>query len=54
VISAQLAVVGVGIIPPVCPLLNAGIAGGNGVAVDEFCQTSNPDIWAIGDLRLAQ
>jgi 3-phenylpropionate/trans-cinnamate dioxygenase ferredoxin reductase subunit len=30
-------------------LLAAGAQGGNGVAVDEICRTSLPDIFAIGD-----
>jgi 3-phenylpropionate/trans-cinnamate dioxygenase ferredoxin reductase subunit len=31
------------------PLVAAGAASGNGVLVDEFCQTSLPDIYAVGD-----
>ncbi|RJF90900.1 NAD(P)/FAD-dependent oxidoreductase [Sphingomonas cavernae] len=49
VIPAQMVIVGIGIIPAVGPLLAAGAAGGNGVDVDPFCQTSLPDIYAIGD-----
>ncbi len=49
VIAADLVIVGIGIIPAVEPLMAAGAAGGNGVLVDEFCQTSLPDIYAIGD-----
>jgi 3-phenylpropionate/trans-cinnamate dioxygenase ferredoxin reductase subunit len=38
---------------PVCePLLTAGAAGGNGIAVDEYGQTSLPHIYAIGDCAL--
>lgn len=48
-IPAQIVIVGIGIIPAVGPLLAAGAAGGNGVDVDEFCRTSLPDIYAIGD-----
>lgn len=48
-IVAQMVVVGIGIIPAVGPLLTAGAAGGNGVDVDEFCRTSLPDIYAVGD-----
>jgi hypothetical protein len=44
-----MAIVGIGIIPAVAPLLAAGARGGNGVDVDEFCQTSLSDIYAIGD-----
>jgi 3-phenylpropionate/trans-cinnamate dioxygenase ferredoxin reductase subunit len=49
VIPAQMIIVGIGIIPAVAPLLAAGAAGGNGVDVDEFCRTSLPDVFAIGD-----
>lgn len=49
VISAQMVIVGIGIIPAVGPLLTAGAAGGAGVDVDEYCRTSLPDIFAIGD-----
>ena len=49
VIPAQIVIVGIGIIPAVGPLLAAGAAGGNGVDVDEFCRTSLPDVYAIGD-----
>ncbi len=48
-VAADLVVVGIGIVPAVAPLIAAGAAGGNGVDVDEFCRTSLPDIYAIGD-----
>lgn len=48
-IECQLVIVGIGIIPAVGPLIAAGAAGGNGVDVDEFCRTSLPDVYAIGD-----
>ncbi len=48
-IAAQMVIVGIGIIPAVAPLLNAGAAGGAGVDVDEFCRTSLTDVYAIGD-----
>lgn len=49
VIPAQMVVVGIGIVPEVGPLIAAGAEGGNGVDVDAFCQTTLPDIYAIGD-----
>jgi 3-phenylpropionate/trans-cinnamate dioxygenase ferredoxin reductase subunit len=52
VISAQIVIVGIGIIPAVEPLIAAGAEGGNGVAVDHQCRTSLPDIFAIGDCAL--
>jgi 3-phenylpropionate/trans-cinnamate dioxygenase ferredoxin reductase subunit len=49
VLPADMVVVGIGIVPAVQPLLDAGAAGGNGVDVDEFCRTSLDSIYAIGD-----
>jgi 3-phenylpropionate/trans-cinnamate dioxygenase ferredoxin reductase component len=49
VVRAEMVIVGIGIIPSVQPLLDAGAEGGNGVKVDEYCRTSLPDVYAIGD-----
>jgi 3-phenylpropionate/trans-cinnamate dioxygenase ferredoxin reductase subunit len=49
VFPADMAVVGIGIIPAIGPLIEAGAAGANGVDVDEFCRTSLEDVYAIGD-----
>ena len=49
VIPAQMVIVGIGIVPAVGPLIDAGAAFGNGVRVDANCRTSLPDIYAIGD-----
>jgi 3-phenylpropionate/trans-cinnamate dioxygenase ferredoxin reductase subunit len=49
VLAADMVVVGIGIVPSVQPVLDAGAAGGNGVDVDEFCRTSLDSIYAIGD-----
>lgn len=48
-VPADMAIVGIGIIPEVGPLLEAGAVGGNGVDVDGQCRTSLPDVFAIGD-----
>ncbi|MEQ1597594.1 MAG: FAD-dependent oxidoreductase [Casimicrobium sp.] len=48
-VACQMVIVGIGIIPAVGPLLTAGATGGNGVDVDEFCRTSLPGVFAIGD-----
>jgi len=48
-IAADMVIVGIGIIAQTGPLIAAGAAGGNGVDVDEFCRTSLPDVYAIGD-----
>ena len=49
IIAADMVIVGIGIIAAVDPLLEAGAEGGNGVLVDEYCRTTLPDIYAIGD-----
>jgi 3-phenylpropionate/trans-cinnamate dioxygenase ferredoxin reductase component len=49
VVLADMVIVGIGIIPAVQPLIEAGAEGGNGVVVDKLCRTSLPDIYAIGD-----
>ena len=51
-VEADLVVVGIGIVPSILPLLAAGADGGNGVSVDQFCRTTLPDIYAIGDCAL--
>jgi 3-phenylpropionate/trans-cinnamate dioxygenase ferredoxin reductase component len=51
-LAARMVIVGIGIVPAVGPLLNAGASGGNGVAVNEFGETSLPDVYAIGDCAL--
>jgi 3-phenylpropionate/trans-cinnamate dioxygenase ferredoxin reductase subunit len=48
-IPADMVIVGIGIIPETGPLIAAGATGGNGVDVDEYCRTSLPDIYAVGD-----
>lgn len=48
-IRADMAIVGIGIVPAVEPLLAAGAAGSNGVDVDAQCRTSLPDVYAVGD-----
>lgn len=49
VVSADMVIVGIGIVPSVDPLKRAGISGHNGIDVDQHCRTSAPDIFAIGD-----
>ena len=51
-ITADVVIVGIGIVPSILPLLDAGADGGNGVSVDENCRTSLPDIFAVGDCAL--
>lgn len=52
IVPADLVVVGIGIIPAIAPLIEAGADGGNGVRVDAQCRTSLPDIFAVGDCAL--
>lgn len=52
VLPADMVIVGIGIVPSVQPLLDAGVAGGNGVQVDKLCCTSVPGIYAVGDCAL--
>ncbi len=51
-LPAEMAIVGIGIVPAVAPLTDAGAQGGNGVAVDRFCKTTLPHVYAIGDCAL--
>lgn len=48
-IAADAVIVGIGIIAAVGPLIAAGATGGNGVDVDDYCRTSLPGVYAIGD-----
>ena len=46
---ADFVVVGIGIVPNQELAQEAGLACQNGITVDEYCRTSDPDIYAIGD-----
>ena len=46
---ADLVIVGIGILPNTELAAAAGIACENGIAVDEHCRTSDPQVFAIGD-----
>ncbi len=48
-LATDMVIVGVGIVPSVQPLVAAGAEGRSGVSVDGLCQTSLPDVYAIGD-----
>ncbi len=49
VFSADLVLVGIGVVPNVELARDAGLNIGNGIAVSEFLQTADGDIFAIGD-----
>jgi len=46
---ADVAVVGIGILPNDLLAKDAGLTVGDGIHVDPHCQTSDPNIWAAGD-----
>ncbi len=48
-VPADLALVGVGVVPNQEIARDAGLACDNGIVVDEFTATSDPDIFAAGD-----
>jgi len=52
ILSCEMVIVGIGIVPEVGPLIQAGAEGNNGVKVDAFGRTSLPKIYAIGDCAL--
>lgn len=48
-VETDLVIVGIGIVPSVDALVNAGAACSDGVDVDGACRTSLEDVFAIGD-----
>jgi 3-phenylpropionate/trans-cinnamate dioxygenase ferredoxin reductase subunit len=50
VFSADMVIIGIGVIPNIELAEMAGLTVGNGIEVNEFCQTSDPDIYAAGDV----
>lgn len=48
-IAADLVVAGIGVVPNCELAIAAGIACANGITVDEFGTTSDPDVFAAGD-----
>ncbi|MFD0917786.1 NAD(P)/FAD-dependent oxidoreductase [Pseudahrensia aquimaris] len=48
-IEADVAVVGIGIVPDVDLADHAGLTLDNGIAVDDYCTTDDDDIFAAGD-----
>jgi 3-phenylpropionate/trans-cinnamate dioxygenase ferredoxin reductase subunit len=49
VLSAEMAIVGIGIEAAVEPLFAAGAEGADGIDVDAFCRTSLAEVYAVGD-----
>jgi len=50
VIPADLVLVGVGVLPNMELAAEAGLICGNGIVVDDQMRTSQPDVYAIGDV----
>jgi 3-phenylpropionate/trans-cinnamate dioxygenase ferredoxin reductase subunit len=48
-VPADLVIVGIGLVPNCALAEAAGIECRDGIAVDEHCRTSDPDVYAIGD-----
>jgi len=48
-LPADLVIVGIGVLPNVELAREAGLAAGNGIAVDEYLKTADPRVFAIGD-----
>lgn len=49
-IEADIVLIAVGILPNDQLAVDAGLDTGNGVLVDEYCRTSNPNVYAAGDV----
>ncbi len=49
-LDCDLAAVGIGVAPDIAWLEGAGVELNNGVVVDEYLQSANPDIFAAGDV----
>jgi len=48
--KADMVIIGIGVVPNVELAERAGLKTGNGIEVNEFCQTSDPNIYAAGDV----
>lgn len=48
-IEADLVIIGIGVVPNTELAGDAGLEVSNGIVVNDRCQTSDPDIYAIGD-----
>jgi 3-phenylpropionate/trans-cinnamate dioxygenase ferredoxin reductase subunit len=48
--DADMVIIGIGVIPNIELAEMSGLVVGNGIEVNSFCQTSDPDIYAAGDV----
>ncbi len=53
-VEADLVLVGIGVTPNVALAEEAGLATDNGILVDEHLATSDPDVFAVGDVANAE
>lgn len=51
-VPADIVVIGIGILPNTELATDAGLDVDNGIVVDDHCQTSDPDIYAVGDCTM--
>ena len=49
-LPADMVIIGIGVIPNTELASEAGLTVGNGIEVNEFCQTSHADVYAAGDV----
>jgi len=49
-IETDVVIVGIGVVPNQELAAEAGLETGNGIIVDEYCRTSDPNIFAAGDV----
>jgi NADPH-dependent 2,4-dienoyl-CoA reductase/sulfur reductase-like enzyme len=49
-IACEMVVVGIGVVPSTDMLVNSGIEVGDGVTVNEYLETNQPDVYAAGDV----
>jgi 3-phenylpropionate/trans-cinnamate dioxygenase ferredoxin reductase subunit len=49
-VECDVAVIGIGVEPAISILRNQPVETGDGILVDEFCKTSAPRIYAVGDV----
>lgn len=48
--TADMIIIGIGVIPNIELAQTAGLSISNGIEVNEYCQTSDPNIYAAGDV----
>jgi len=49
-LNADMVIIGIGVIPNIELAQHSGLKIGNGIEVNEYCQTSDPNIYAAGDV----